>query len=78
MINEENEFLNFKDAVAYLSISASLLYKLTSSKQIKFYKPRGKLFFKKEDLRSYITKSEVSSNPFNLIDDTDLNTNELK
>ena len=71
MINEQNEFLSFKEAVAYLGISSSTLYKLTSSKQIRYYKPKGKIFFKKEDLTTYITQSEVSVNPFNLIDDTD-------
>ena len=71
MKTEEIFFLNFKEAVAYLGISTSTLYKLTSTKQIKFYKPKGKIFFKKEDLKIYITQSEVSANPFNLIDDTD-------
>ena len=67
----EQEFLNFKEAIAYLGISASSLYKLTSSKQITFYKPKGKIFFKKEDLTTFITQSKVLVNPFNLIDDTD-------
>ncbi len=71
MKTNENEFLNFEQAILYLGISKSSLYKLTSSKQITFYKPKGKLFFKKEDLTTYITQSEVSANPFNLIDDTD-------
>lgn len=71
MKTKEIFFLNFKEAVAYLGISTSTLYKLTSTKQIRFYKPKGKIFFKKEDLTTYITQSEVSVNPFNLIDDTD-------
>lgn len=70
MKQEEIEFLSFKEAVAYLGTSKSFLYKKTSTKQIKFYKPNGKIFFKKEDLKTYITQGEVSANPFNLIDDT--------
>ena len=71
MKTKEITFLGFREAVAYLGISTSTLYKLTSTNQIRFYKPKGKIFFKKEDLITYITQSEVSVNPFNLIDDTD-------
>jgi excisionase family DNA binding protein len=69
--NMKQEFLSFKEAVAYLGISSSTLYKLTSTKQIKFYKPKGKIFFKKEDLTIYITQSEVSVSQFNIIADAD-------
>lgn len=60
-------FLSVKQAVSFLGISKSTLYKLTSSKQINFYKPKGKIFFKKDDLINYITqesslKNEDSSN----------------
>lgn len=51
------EFLSFKQAVAYLGISPSTLYKLTSSKQIRFYKPKGKIFFKEEDLINFVTQN---------------------
>lgn len=57
---EKNKFLSFKEAITYLGISKSTLYKLTSSKQIKFYKPKGKIFFKEEDLLGFMTqKSEI-------------------
>lgn len=64
------EFLSVKQAISFLGISKSTLYKLTSSKQINFYKPKGKIFFKKNDLINYITqgsslKNEDSSNQLN-------------
>ena len=36
------ETLNLKEAARYLNVSCSHLYKLTYSKQIPHYKPRGK------------------------------------
>lgn len=71
MKSNENEFLTVKEAVSYLGISKSTIYKLTSSKGIKFYKPKGKIFFKKEDLINYITQNsslaeETSSNQLNI------------
>ncbi len=61
------KFLSFNEAVVYLGISKSTLYKLTSSKQIRFYKPKGKIFFKEDDLVNFMTQKgptgiEISSN----------------
>ena len=63
----QTKFLSFKEATIHLCISSSTLYKLTASKQIKFYKPKGKIFFKEEDLLSFMTQkgvigNEISSN----------------
>ncbi|MBF6641666.1 helix-turn-helix domain-containing protein [Flavobacterium sp. J49] len=67
MNTNQSKFLTFKEATIYLGISKSTLYKLTASKQIRFYKPKGKLFFKEEDLLSFMTHKgamgiEISSN----------------
>lgn len=65
MKDEPNEFLDFNKAIAFLGISKSTLYKLTSSKEIKFYKPRGKIFFRKDDLVAFITnpnKEAINTN----------------
>lgn len=62
MNKQENEFLTSKEAADFLLISKSTLYKLTSSKEIKFYKPKGKIFFKKEDLINYITQNSSLEN----------------
>jgi excisionase family DNA binding protein len=71
MNTNQTRFLNFKEAATYLCISSSTLYKLTASKQIQFYKPKGKIFFKDEDLLSFMTHkrvmgNEISSNLENL------------
>lgn len=43
--------LSFNDALVYLDLSKSSLYKLTSDNKIVFSKPNGgKIYFKKEDL----------------------------
>ena len=60
------ETLNFKEAARYLDISRSHLYKLTYSKQIPHYKPRGKnVFFERKELDKWLlqnrqaTKAEI-------------------
>lgn len=52
------EVFNFEETCAYLGISESLLYKMTSSKEIPHYKPRGKnLFFAKEELNAWLLQN---------------------
>jgi len=47
--------LTFHEACEYLHFKPSYLYKLTSQRKIKFYKPNGKmLFFNKKDLTEWI------------------------
>jgi len=60
------ETLNFKEAARYLDISRSHLYKLTYSKQIPHYKPRGKqVYFERRELDKWLlqnrqtTKAEI-------------------
>jgi excisionase family DNA binding protein len=62
--NNTNEAVfNTAETCAYLNISKSTLYKLTSKKTIAFYKPGGKnMYFKKEDLDAFMTKSKQISN----------------
>lgn len=48
------------EACVYLGISESLLYKLTSSKEIPHYKPRGKmLYFDKTELDAWLKQNNV-------------------
>lgn len=50
--------LNLFEAAEYLSISKSYLYKLTSRKQIPYYKPNGKLiYFSKAELDKWILRN---------------------
>lgn len=56
------EYLSTKEACELLNISKSQLYKLTSSKEIPYYKPTGKLlYFKYEELMTWISKSRICS-----------------
>ena len=56
---QQKALLSFKEALAYLDVSKSFLYKLTSSNSITFFKPSGKLiYFKKLDLDKWILQNE--------------------
>lgn len=72
LINDENlkrlqliahkEILSFKEALLYLDVSESFLYKLTSKKEIDFTKPNGgKIYFKKQDLDNWMLKGTSNS-----------------
>ncbi|UMB52964.1 helix-turn-helix domain-containing protein [Lutibacter sp. A64] len=53
---------NFDEACMYCCISKSKMYKHTSTNNIPFYKPEGKLiFFKKEDLDKWLLRNRQSS-----------------
>lgn len=54
--------LSFREALVYLDISQSLLYKMVSRRAITFFKPNGgKLYFKKVDLDNWMTQNELKS-----------------
>lgn len=58
----DKEILSFKEAVLFLGVSESFLYKLTFGKFINYYKPNGKLiYFKKEDLVNWMLTNKQSS-----------------
>ena len=56
----------FQEACMYIGVSESMLYKLTSNKEIPHYKPRGKmLYFAKEELDAWLLQNcEKSTLPF--------------
>jgi excisionase family DNA binding protein len=59
---QQKEILSFREALVYLDVSESLLYKLTSNRAITFSKPNGgKLYFKKSDLDNWMTQNELKS-----------------
>jgi excisionase family DNA binding protein len=61
-LDEDFNILDFNQAVGYLQISKSLLYKLTSKRTIKFFKPNGgKIYFLKSDLDAWILGGEMKS-----------------
>jgi len=54
--------LTFDEACKYCGISKSKMYKHTSSNNIPYYKPEGKLiFFKKEELEGWLLRNRHSS-----------------
>lgn len=66
MIQEQNslqkEVLNFHEAAAYMELSHSHLYKMTSSDEIPFYKPNGKkLYFKRAELDSWLLRNRSTT-----------------
>jgi excisionase family DNA binding protein len=55
------EILSFKEALIYLDVSESFLYKLTSKKAIEFTKPIGKIYFKKSSLDNWMLQDTSTS-----------------
>ena len=59
-MNFNKEVLTFKEALTYTGYSKSYLYKLTSAREIPFYKPNGKtIFFLRTDLEEYLLRGRV-------------------
>ncbi|MCA6440870.1 MAG: helix-turn-helix domain-containing protein [Chitinophagaceae bacterium] len=59
----KREILPLADAVGYLKIKKSSLYKLTSSKKIPFYRPEGSklIYFKRAELDAWMLKTREST-----------------
>lgn len=58
----KKDVLNLNEACAYLNISASHLYKLTSQKQIPHFCPQGKkLYFKRSELDEWLLRNRQDS-----------------
>lgn len=61
-IISHKEILSFQEAIMYMDVSASFLYKMTSKKAIDFTKPNGgKIYFKKTDLDKWMLRNESKS-----------------
>ncbi len=59
---QQKEFLNTDEASAFLGISKSSFYKITSAGSITKYKPSGKvMLFKKSDLQHFIENGRIES-----------------
>ncbi len=58
----QKQILSFNEALIFLDVSKSFLYKLVSKRGINFTKPNGgKLYFKKSDLENWMLQSESKS-----------------
>ena len=59
--NYEKNVLTLDEVSEYAGLSKSYVYKLTASRMIPHYKPRGKLlFFKKQELDEWLLSGRVT------------------
>lgn len=62
VILPQKEILSFNEAVKYLDVSKSFLYKLTSTNKISFSKPNNKLiYFQRADLDNWMLQNRNES-----------------
>lgn len=58
----QKEMLSFDEALRYLKLSASYLYKLTAARVIAHHKPGGKLvYFRRVDLDAWMQSGRCNS-----------------
>jgi len=58
----EKKVLTFDQACDYAGISKSFMYKLTSSRRVPHYKPRGKaIYFDREQLENWLLSNPVKT-----------------
>ena len=58
----QKEILSFREALIYMDVSQSFLYKLTSKKAIEFTKPNGgRIYFRKSDLDNWMLQNESTT-----------------
>lgn len=56
------QILSFNEAVDFMDVSKSFLYKMTSEGRITFFKPNnGKIYFRKVDLENWMMQNEQKS-----------------
>ena len=62
LLQQDERPLSTSEAVEYLNVSKSYLYKLTHKNQIPFFKPNGKMiYFLKSDLRTWLLRNRQST-----------------
>ena len=59
VLDMEKVWLNSREAQAYLGMSADFFKDLRANGQIRFYKVRGAIFYKKSDIDRLVEKSRV-------------------
>lgn len=60
-LTNKNDPMDVKDLAAYLKISASTIYKFTSTRSIPYYKNGKRLFFKREEINDWIFTTKINS-----------------
>lgn len=59
---QQKEILTIDEAAEFLGLSKSRLYKMTSNKEIPYYKPGGKItYLSRQELEQWILNSRTSS-----------------
>jgi excisionase family DNA binding protein len=59
-LEQQRKPLTVEEACKYLGVSRSCLYKLTSSKEIPYYKPNGKMnYFKESELKDWMLRNRI-------------------
>ena len=62
-ITLQKEMLDFDECKAYMNVSDSQLYKLTSTRALPYYKPNGKkIYFKRSEVDEFLQSHRISSN----------------
>lgn len=62
MLLTQKEMLSFDEALRYLNLSASYLYKLSAARVIAHFKPGGKLvYFRRVDLDNWMQTGKCNS-----------------
>lgn len=59
VLEVEKIWLNSKEAQAYLGVSVHFFKDLRANAQIRFYKVRGAIFYKKSDIDRLVEKGRV-------------------
>jgi excisionase family DNA binding protein len=59
---DNEEVFDIEGATTYLSISKGTMYRLTMGREIPHYKVGKRLYFKKEDLNTWIGRGKVLTN----------------
>jgi len=59
--NLDTEFLTIDEAADYLKLARQTMYKMTSKKEITFFKRNKKLYFKKSDLEAWIQQGQSAA-----------------
>lgn len=62
VVTATKKVLTFDEAMAFTGLSKSHLYKLTSAKEIPYYKPNGKMvYFDREEIEKWLLTNRVST-----------------
>ncbi|HAV1509191.1 helix-turn-helix domain-containing protein [Vibrio alginolyticus] len=59
LITSQKQFLSAEETAQYTGLSVKYIYKLTHAKQIPHYKPSRKLYFKRDDLDTWLMSHRV-------------------